>query len=50
MGHELRLEHLPITSGLHPMNGHRQTAPAGPFRAKLKHRAASFDHLVRERK
>jgi hypothetical protein len=32
-GQSRRSEGAVITSGLHPMNGHRQTGSTGPFRA-----------------
>ena len=31
---------VPPTSGLPPINGHRQVGPAGPFRAKARNRCA----------
>ena len=34
VGQKLRFDPLPATSGLPPINGHRQIGPAGRFRAK----------------
>lgn len=33
-GQSRRFGRVPVTSGLPPVNGHRQTGPVGPFRAK----------------
>jgi hypothetical protein len=47
-GHSRRFDPQPATSGLPPINGHRQTSRSDPFRAKtgLVHRSRQQLHSI----
>jgi len=46
MGQSRRLGCVPVTSGLHPLNGHRQTAPVCRKSANNESRANLIDYFV----